>query len=490
MSDNHDLARLIHGHVPIITIESQEERRALELLVKTAQKKYLPVFKWTITDGLQRKDLSLDPQRHVAEPEDVLRHIKASGLQGIYILLDFDPYLDNPLNSRLLKEIAMMFDGDKGKLVLLSHQLQLPDSLKSLSVSFSLKLPNTAALEQLIRDEARQWQQSSRQRVRTDRETLDRLIQNLSGLSYRDCKRLIRNAIIDDGAITESDLPEVMQAKYQLLNRDDILSFEYETAHFSELGGMQKLKSWLQQQQAAFTGKTDKSLDTPQGILLLGVQGCGKSLAAKAVAGIWGVPLLRLDFARLYDKYVGETEKNLRQALHTAEVMSPCVLWIDELEKGISSGSDDHGTSRRLLGSLLTWMSENRQRVFIVATANQIEALPPELIRKGRMDEIFFVDLPGAENRAHIFRIHLEKRKIDNTGIDIQQLATASEGFSGSEIEQAVVSAMYACHGNGQQLTTDILLQELAQTRPLSVVMAEKINQLRQWASERTVPVD
>ncbi|HFE38866.1 MAG TPA: AAA family ATPase [Gammaproteobacteria bacterium] len=490
MPDKHDLALLIHGHVPIITIETHEERRGLSLLLKAAQSRYLPTYQWTVTDGLQRLDLSLEPQHDVSDPQDALRHIESSKLQGIYILLDFETYLDDPINIRLLKEIAMMFDGDKGKLVLLSHKLSLPDNLKSLSASFSLELPDAGVLEQLIRDEAQQWQSSGQKRVRTDRETLDKLIQNLSGLTHRDAKRLIRNAIVDDGAITESDLPEVMQAKYRLLNQDDVLSFEFETAHFSELGGMRKLKSWLNLRKPLYTQNKKKSLDIPKGILLLGVQGCGKSLAAKAVAGIWGTPLLRLDFGRLYDKYVGETEKNLRQALHTAEVMSPCVLWVDELEKGIAAGSDDQGTSKRLLGTLLTWMSEKNSRVFIVATANQIDALPPELIRKGRLDEIFFVDLPNHESRAQIFKIHLEKRDIEHKHLDLDKAAAASNGFSGSEIEQAIVSAIYACHGSQQKLNTEIILDSLNKTRPLSVVMAEKINHLRRWANERTVPVD
>lgn len=495
MSDKHDLELLIHGHVPLITIETHEENRALDLLVKTTQAQYLPTFKWTVTEGLQRLDLSLDPQKHVADPQDVLRHIKASNLQAAYILLDFDPYLTDPLNIRLLKEIAMGFDGNKGKLILLSHELSLPDNLKKLSASFSLQLPDAEILEQLIKNEARQWQASNKQRVRTDRATIDRLIQNLSGLTHRDSRRLIRNTIIDDGAITESDLPDVMQAKYKLLNQDDVLAFEYDTAHFSELGGMEKLKLWLSQREKVFTQDTPENtnspkLDVPKGILLLGVQGCGKSLAAKAVAGIWGLPLLRLDFGRLYDKYVGETEKNLRLALQTAEVMSPCVLWVDELEKGIAAGNDDQGTSKRLLGTLLTWMAEKKKRVFIVATANQIDALPPELIRKGRLDEIFFVDLPKQDSRSNIFKIHFDKRDISYEQIDFEQLSEKSQGFSGSEIEQAVVSAIYTCHSKDQPIDTDIMLEEINKTRPLSIVMEEKITQLRLWASERTVPVD
>jgi len=492
MSDKHDLELLIHGHVPIINIETFEERRAITQLVGLATRTFLPIFRWTVTEGLQRMDIDLGTQKHVAEPQDVLRHIKSSKLQALYLLVDFTPYLTDPMNIRLVKEIAMLFEGDKGKLVFISHRLELPDNLSRLAASFQLQLPGADELNELIQQEARAWQAQSRNRVRTDRDTLERLTRNLAGLSFNDARRLIRSAIVDDGAITESDLPDVMQAKYRLLNRDDILAFEFETARFSEVGGMNKLKNWLIHRQAAFQGKDDlpRGLDRPRGILLLGVQGCGKSLAAKAVSGIWGIPLLRLDFGQLYNKYVGETERNMRQALHTAEVMAPCVLWIDELEKGIATGNDDEGTSKRLLGTLLTWMAENQHAVFIVATANQIEALPPELIRKGRLDEIFFVDLPAESIRKQIFHIHFDKRDVATGTLDMDTLARASEGFSGSEIEQVVVSVMYRCHASSQPVDTPTVLQEIQQTRPLSVVMGEQISRLRQWASARTVAVD
>jgi SpoVK/Ycf46/Vps4 family AAA+-type ATPase len=219
------------------------------------------------------------------------------------------------------------------------------------------------------------------------------------------------------------------------------------------------------------------------------VQGCGKSLAAKAIAGIWKVPLLRFDFGALYNKYIGESEKNLRDSLETAEVMAPCVMWIDEIEKGIAGGNDD-GTSRRILGSLLTWLAEKRSTVFIVATANNIDDLPPELIRKGRLDEIFFVDLPKQDIRKQIFSIHMDKREVNQACIDLETLASASDGFSGSEIEQAVVSAIYSSYGSDRPLTTESLLEEIRATRPLSVVMDAQIQKLKQWAESRTVPVD
>jgi len=490
MPEQKDLELLILGHTPILQIETHEEKRALNLLVRIATSHFIPVFKWSVTEGLQRLDIDLDAQKHNSEPTDVLRHIKASSLEGIYVLLDFDPYIQEPVNVRYVKEIAMRFEGTKNKIVFVSHKIDMAAGLSKKVVKFELRLPDEKAINKLVREEAVKWQKESGKKVSTDRKTIDRLIQNLTGLAFNDARRLIRNTIVDDGAITENDLPDVMQAKYQLLNRDDVISFEYDTARFSEIGGMNKLKQWLQQRERVFNGeRIHPGLDRPRGLLLLGVQGCGKSLAAKAIAGIWGVPLLRFDFGALYNKYIGESEKNLRASLKTAQVMAPCVLWVDEIEKGIS-GESDEGTSKRILGALLTWLAENESHVFVVATANQIDDLPPELIRKGRLDEIFFVDLPNEKTRKRIFSIHLDKRKVSFSDLDLNAVAAASEGFSGAEIEQVVVSAIYAGHADDVAVTTDILLHEISTTRPLSVVMAEKINQLRAWARERTVSVD
>ncbi|MGD8933767.1 MAG: AAA family ATPase, partial [Gammaproteobacteria bacterium] len=463
---------------------------ALDLLVRIATSHVIPLFQWSVTEGLRRVDIDLGVQRHNAEPRDVLGHIKSSGVDGIYVLLDFDPYIQEPVNERYVKEIAMQFEGSKNKLVFISHKIGMPAGLSKRVAKFELSLPDARALEAMVRDEAGNWHRQSGKQVSTDKKTLQRLVRNLTGLTFNDARRLIRNVIVDDGAITEEDLPEVMRAKYQLLNRDDALSFEFETTRFSEVGGMRRLKHWLQQREKVFHGVIEQpGTDTPKGLLLLGVQGCGKSLAAKAIAGIWKVPLLRFDFGALYNKYIGESEKNLRESLQTAEVMAPCVIWIDEIEKGISGGSDD-GTSKRVLGSLLTWLAENRSNVFIVATANNIDDLPPELIRKGRLDEIFFVDLPGLDVRKQIFSIHLDKRKVNMSAIDLDRIAAASEGFSGAEIEQAVVSAIYSSYGEDKMVDTETLLEEIRTTRPLSVVMDTQIQKLKQWAESRTVPVD
>jgi SpoVK/Ycf46/Vps4 family AAA+-type ATPase len=489
---HRDLELLLTSHIPLTVIETHEERRVMQMLNRLAVKIAKPLFQWTITEGLERVDIQLEPQRHNSQPTDVLRHIKSAEKDAIYVLADFHPYLEDPVHVRLLKDVALDFPHTGSHIILMSHEIALPDELTKFSANFELAMPGKDELEKLIHDTANEWtQKHPGGKVRTDRKTLDALLNNLSGLTLRDARRLVRNAVFNDGAITQSDLPDVMKAKYELLNTDGVLAFEYETADFGDVGGLSRLKTWLEQRRAVFHGKlANPGMDTPKGALLLGVQGCGKSLAAKAVAGIWNVPLLRLDFGSLYNKYHGESERNLREALKTAEVMAPCVLWMDEIEKGIAVGDNDGGTSRRMLGTLLTWMAEKKAPVFIVATANDIERLPPELVRKGRFDEIFFVDLPKPGARKTILEVHLAKRGIEAGSFDLDRLATASDGFSGAELEQAIVAGLYSAHAQGQELNDQHLLDEIRQTKPLSVVMAEKIADLRTWAADRTVPSD
>ena len=270
-----------------------------------------------------------------------------------------------------------------------------------------------------------------------------------------------------------------------------MLHVEDETAACADVAGLARLKQWVEQRRAIFLGENKVAgLDPPKGLLLLGVQGCGKSLAAKAIAGSFGVPLVRLDFGALYNKYHGETERNLRESLKNAEELSPCVLWCDEIEKGLATSDSDDGVSRRVLGALLTWMAERKQPVFLVATANDVSRLPPELLRKGRFDEIFFIDLPDTAARDAIFRVHFDKRKLDWAEFELDRLVEHSAGFSGAEIEQAVVSALYAAHADGVPLQQRHVVAELKATRPLSVLMAEPVQQLRDWAKTRTVSAD
>ncbi len=457
-----------------------------------ASDSYAPLFRWTITDGLQRIDISLEPQAINAQPTDVLKHIRAVSKPGIYVLLDFHPFLEDPVHVRLLKDICIRAPEINRQIVLISHTVKIPQELESFCARFEMALPSEHDRTMIVKKAAREYSQDNPgARVQVDPKAHELLIQNLAGLTWADTERLARNAIYVDGAITRSDLPDVMQAKYELLNRGGALQFEYDTARFNDVGGLTRLKSWLQKRRPAFRGDGSAAhLDAPKGILLLGVQGCGKSLAAKATAGIFGVPLLRLDFGAIYDKYHGETERKLRESLKTADVMSPCVLWIDEIEKGIAGRGGETGTTQRVLGSFLTWMAERRSKVFVVATANDISTLPPELVRKGRFDEIFFVDLPNDSVRTSILAIHLTNRKKSLKTFDLEKLTAATEGFSGAEIEQAIVSSLYAAHAQNEPLATNHILAEIEQTRPLSVVMAERIAAMRDWAAGRTVSCD
>jgi len=496
MDGNHDLELILRSRTPIVIIESQDEARILELLqsitMRRATTSYLPLFRWTITDGLQRLDISLEPQSINSEPTDVLKHIRAVSKPGLYVLLDFHPFLEDPVHVRLLKDICIRFRSVERQVVLISHKVTIPDELEVFCARFNMALPNEQERTHIVKKTVDEYSRDNPGgRVQIDPKAHDLLIQNLAGLSYSDAGRLARNAIYFDGAINKSDLPQVMQAKYELLNRGGALQFEYETATFGDVGGLSRLKEWLSQRRPAFRGDEGAShLDPPKGILLLGIQGCGKSLAAKATAAIFGVPLLRLDFGAIYDKYHGETERKLRESLKTADVMSPCVLWIDEIEKGIAGRGGETGTTQRVLGTFLTWMAEKKSHVFVVATANDISSLPPELVRKGRFDEIFFVDLPTPEIRASILAIHLSSRDQPLGQFDIASLANAMDGFSGAEIEQAVVAALYAAHAKKQALDTGHIQSEIEQTKPLSVVLSEKIAMLRQWAVGRTVSCD
>ncbi len=495
MPDRRDLELLLNSGVPIVVIQTADEGRFLELLKALADAspadRYRPLFRWSVTDGLQRLDLELEPQRHNADPSDVLRHIRSVSKPSLYALLDFHPFLDDPVNVRLLKDVAIDQGPAGTVVVLISHAIELPSELRGLSASFRMSLPDAASRRRIVDEIIEEYRAEYPGRdVHVDPKALELLVGNLSGLSRADTARLARAAVFEDGAITTHDLPAVMQAKYRLLNAGGVLGFEYDTARFNEIAGLRNVKVWLEQRRLAFGGDRPAELDPPKGILLLGVQGCGKSLAAKAAAGAFGVPLLRLDFGTLYNKYHGETERNLREALETAEVMSPCVLWVDEIEKGVAAGHEDGGTSRRVLGRLLTWMSERESRILLVATANDVRALPPELVRKGRFDEIFFVDLPTPAHRVEILSIHLGKRGLDPEAFDLHRLAAASEGFSGAELEQAIVSALYAAHAVGQRAESSHLLAELERTRPLAVVMAERVRALREWARERTVPAE
>lgn len=486
MNDLIDLELLIHSNTPIIYIETNEEKRVSEIVGRLGLRLGKEIHHWNITDGLSSGDRTAKS----TTPESALLAIADRTQAGVFLFFDLHPWLDNPIVIRLLRKIALNYSNVAHTLILVSPRAVIPQELKNQMALFELSLPTSEDIRQIILQESEAWGENKQKRVKTNNDVLDAVIRNLKGLDFSEVRGIVRTLIYDDGLLNEDDIGSAIRQKYKSLDASGILTFETDTSRFSDVAGLVKLKQWLSYRRKVFLAdEAPPGMDMPKGLLLLGVQGGGKSLAAKSVAGAWSIPLLRLDFAALYNKYYGETERNLRESLKTSEVMSPCVLWIDEIEKGLSSDSEG-GPSKRVLGTLLTWMAERNNRVFLVATANDIESLPPELLRKGRFDEIFFVDLPDHEVRMEIFKIHLEKREQPSDEIDLNRLAKVSEGFSGAEIEQAVVSSIYAAFSREEKLSDDLLVDEVKKTKPLSILMAEKINYLRNWAKERTVPAN
>ena len=494
MSELQDLVALIRAETPLLVIETPDEARVVELFRQSLMHAWRAMYRWTVTEGLRRLDMDREDDSEIAPDLSATLHaIRDASQRGTYLLLDAHPYLGYASYQRALRDLIQRRAGLPHVLVLIGTKVELPAALEPFAVRFSLRLPDANALLKLVKDEARGYStQNGGRRVEADPDAVRQIVRNLQGLSLTDARRIARHLIYRDGALGPDDLPELARLKFELLNKSGHLHYEYDTARFADVGGARRLKRWIEQRRAPFVQDPPPAgLEPPKGVLLLGVQGCGKSLLAKAVAGGFGVPLVRLDFGTLYDKYHGETEKNLRAALASTEQLAPCVLWIDEIEKGLAAGAgESDGLSRRVLGYLLTWMAERKSRVFLVATANQVHELPAELLRKGRFDEIFFVDLPDAQTRAEILALHLDARKLARDDIDVSALAAAAQGFSGAELEQVVVSALYTAHSEQRTLDTQALMQAIRDTRPLSVLMAEQVQTLREWALPRTVPAD
>jgi len=490
MSELQDLTTLVRASTPLLVIETVDEQRVIDCFRHVIAQALRPLWRWTLTDGLSRLDFA---QHGDAAPNATatLEAIRHTSEPGIFLLFDFHSFLGYAMTLRMLREIVQRQHSVAHTIVLIGAKIELPEELEALALRVPLSLPDIKELAGILRGEAAAWQNEQGRRVEVDGEAARIIVRNLLGLSAPDARRIVRKLIYNDGALNHADLPELMQAKFDLLNRSGLLHYEYATASFADVAGVSRVREWVQRRRAVFLDPSaTPMLDPPKGVLLLGVQGCGKSLASKAIAGGFGVPLVRLDFGTLYNKYQGETEKNLREALASTELLAPCVLWIDEIEKGLAGGGDDGGVSRRVLGYLLTWMAERKAKVFVVATANTVDELPAELLRKGRFDEIFFVDLPQASAREAIFALHLTRRKLDPANFDLTALAEAGSGFSGAEIEQTIVSALYDAAGNNAPLDQLTLLDALKQTRPLSVLMHEKVEALRAWAQGRCVPAD
>jgi len=490
MDSATDLTLLIRSRHPLIVVETVEEERLLRLLRRVATRLQVPLFAWSRTRGLQRAGQE-GAVYDSTDPLKLLAHLEAADADGVYLLADYHHYLDSPDTVRALREMLKSFTADGRALILSGVGIELPEELRRQSVPFRFALPDAAELRrELDRTLDRLHAQPQPVQVELSPEQTDELVRNLQGLTLDEARRILHGAILRDSRLDESDLQHVLVAKREALGRDGLLEFYPPSEELTTLGDMKRLKAWLEKRKSAFSKEAEQfGLETPKGVMLIGVQGCGKSLAARCIASTWGFPLLRLDPSVLYDKYVGESEKNLRRAIDVAESMSPVVLWIDEIEKGFAptGGDQDGGLSKRIFATFLTWMQERPAPVFLMATSNDVEALPVEVLRRGRFDEIFFVDLPDPQTRATILHIHLAGRGQDPKEFNLAQLMRESEGFSGAELEQAIVSAMYAAGAASESLTTGHIADELSRTRPLSVVMREKISALRAWAADRTV---
>jgi len=487
-----DLELLIRARYSIIFLDTAEEERAESLLKHLADSLGIAFFTWTPTKGLRRSGGG-DTIYGTVKPIGAFSHIENSQLfSAIYHFQSLGPHLGDPLLTAAIKDAAQEFKQRTGAIVLTGAGLALPEALKPLSTTLKLPPPCPAdyrdTLARILRD------LSARKPVKVEigAQDLNRLLNNLRGLTLLEAGKVLTKAILEDGKLAADDIQKVIEAKRAIVERDGLLEYYPVQETMDDIADLAGLKDWLRK-RAGFMKDPARAasfgLPFPKGVLLLGVQGCGKSLCAKAVAQEWGLPLLKLDPSNLYNKYLGETEKNFQRAIRLAEQMAPLVLWIDEIEKAFATagGDADAGVSQRIFGTFLSWLQDRKGDVFVVATANDLARLPPEFIRKGRFDEIFFVDLPDAAARKSVFEIHLRRRGLDPAGFALEELVARSDGFSGSEIEQAIVSGLYSAFAAGAPLSSDLLKQELAQTRPLSQTMAEKIAWLREWAKERTV---
>src|SRR5438477_3459932 len=496
MNFAQEIETLIRARYPILYILSAEEARVQELLVDIAQRRQKRVFEWSVSTGIVPAGTSIQSQKHrnapTRDPLLALDQVIDQVEPALFVFKDFHPYLakTNFAVIRKLKEIALQLKNSFKTIILVSPVLEIPAELDKEITVLNFPLPtreDLAALLEKIIEDIKQFKQV---KIELEEAGRERLLQAALGLTLGEAENVFAKIIVKDERLSGDDVNEVLSEKQQIIRKNGLLEYYATNERFGSIGGLTVLKEWLNKRAVAFTAEAREfGLPPPKGILMLGVQGCGKSLCAKAVSTQWQLPLLRFDMGRMFGSFVGSSEENVRRAIAVAESVAPAILWVDEIDKAFAgsqgSGVSDGGTSARVFGTFLTWLSEKSALVFVVATANDISQLPPELLRKGRLDEIFFVDLPTEEERKEIFAIHLAKRGRHPRQFGLEALAACSDRFSGAEIEQAVISALYDAFYARRELTTPHILEALRETVPLAKTMDEQITRFRNWAVGR-----
>jgi len=483
MTFDEQLDTFLRARFPLILVVSHEEERCLQIIKSLCERTQRTLLSWDFSDGFKTLTGSRATPPDARDPLTALEQIEALALpNSIFILKDFHEAWDNPQVKRKLRSVSQRVRLGNKSIIITSPSSKIPDELRDEIVLLELELPKAAEMEEVL------LSQINKPGVKVNLTPLgqEKMVQAALGLTVAQAQRVFAKAIVSNGRIDDRDIDLVTDEKKQIIRESEALEFYAVTETPDDVGGLGVLKEWLRLRERAFSKEArDYGLPAPKGIALIGIPGTGKSLTAKMIGGLWRLPLLRLDVGALYGSLVGESEERTRRALRLAETVAPCILWIDELEKSLSHGGADSGTSTRVFGSVLTWMQEKKVPVFVVATANDIYALPPELLRKGRFDDIFFLDLPTADERREIFSVHLLKRRRIPEDYNLDLLAAASEGYVGSELEQAIIDAMYLGFDDGQrEFTTEDILKSLQRQVPLSVSQRENIAALRSWLTE------
>jgi ATP-dependent 26S proteasome regulatory subunit len=482
-----ELSLLVRARYPIIYLVTWEERRVDKALRSLASQLQKRVHFWRVSRGF-------DALEDGDSPANALNQAVRSRERAFFVLQDFHPYLEDPLHVRLLRDAAHALKTSYKTLFLVSPVLKIPPELEKEITVIDVPLPGREDLSRLLQEMVQPLARSRSITVEEDCALEERVVQAALGLTESEAANVFAKVLVEDRAFTLEDVSRIVEEKRQIIRKAGLLEYCQVSERMDDVGGLDLLKEWLRTRAGAFSEKAREfGLPEPKGLLLLGVQGCGKSLTAKAIASAWRLPMLRLDVGAIMNAYVGSSEENMRKAIRIAESLAPCILWLDEIEKGFESAtgggpSGDSGTSARVFATFLTWLQEKTEPVFVIATANSIERLPPEMLRKGRFDEIFFVDLPSEREREAIFRIHLRRRGRDPGDYDVEELAKASAGMSGAEIEAVTVEALWRAFPQDRELTQFDLQDALVDTVPLSRTMAESIDSLRTWARSRARP--